>query len=263
MKFTPIHASLERFNQYKPLLNELVVRDLKVKYRRSFLGYLWSLLNPLMMMTIMTVVFSYMFRFDIPNYPLYLICGQTLWTFFNESTSASMYSVIVNGPLIRKVYIPKYIFPFSRVLSSFVTMTFSLVAILIVMLFTRVPFSFTLLLTPIPLALLLIFCMGVGMALSALAVYFRDTTHLYGVLTTAWMYLTPVFYPISVLPEKVAFLLKLNPLYHYITFFRELVLYGNVPAIGMWASCCAFSAVAFIAGLLIFRRLQNNFILYV
>lgn len=263
MKVSHIHTSLERFSQYKPLLNELVVRDLKVKYRRSFLGYLWSLLNPLMMMTIMTVVFSYMFRFDIPNYPLYLICGQTLWTFFSESTSASMYSVIVNGPLIRKVYIPKYIFPFSRVLSSFVTMSFSLVAILIVMLFTGVPFTLTLLLTPVPLALLLIFCMGLGMALSASAVYFRDITHLYTVLTTAWMYLTPIFYPISALPEKVAFLLKLNPLYHYFTFFRELVLYGNVPGIGMWITSFAFSAIAFGAGLLIFRKLQNDFILYV
>ena len=263
MKVSPNNASLERFAQYKPLMNELVVRDLKVKYRRSFLGYLWSLLNPLMMMTIMTVVFSYMFRFDIPNYPLYLICGQTLWTFFNESTSASMYSVIVNGPLIRKVYIPKYIFPFSRVLSSFVTMAFSLVAILIVMLFTGVPFSLTLLLTPIPLALMLIFCVGLGMALSALAVYFRDITHLYVVLTTAWMYLTPIFYPINALPEKVALLLKLNPLYHYITFFRELVLYGNVPGIGIWASSLAFSIAAFVAGMLIFRKLQNDFILYV
>jgi len=263
MKSSPVSDTLSRFSQYKPLLHELVLRDVKIKYRRSFLGYLWSLLNPLMMMTIMTVVFSYMFRFDIPNYPLYLICGQTLWTFFSESTSASMYSVIVNGPLIRKVYIPKYIFPFSRVCSSFVTMSFSLVAILIVMVFTGCPLSFTLLLTPVPLALLLTFCIGLGMALSLLAVYFRDITHLYTVLTTAWMYMTPIFYPVDALPEKVAFLIRLNPLYHYITFFRELVLYGNVPGIGMWLSCLGFSAAAFAAGMVIFRKLQNNFILYV
>lgn len=263
MKLPLISLSLDLFNQYKPLLKELVVRDLKIKYRRSFLGYIWSLLNPLLMMIIMSLVFSYMFRFDIPNYPLYLICGQTLWTFFSESTTMAMHSVILNGSLIRKVYIPKYIFPISRVLSSFVTMSFSLAAILIVMLFTRVPLTPTLLLVPIPLMLLLMFCMGVGMALSGLAVYFRDTIHLYGVLTTAWMYLTPVFYPISMLPEQVALLVHLNPMYHYISFFRDLVLYSTIPSLLTWVCCILSSIAVFLAGTLIFRKLQRNFILHI
>ena len=262
MKLQKIKASLSRLNRYKPLLNELVVRDMKVKYRRSFLGYVWSLLNPLMMMAIMSMVFSYMFRFDIPNYPLYLICGQTLWSFFNESTNMAMMSVIGNGSLIRKVYIPKYIFPLSRVLSGFVTMSFSLVAILIVMLVTRVPLTWNLLLFPIPLALLLLFCIGVGMALSALAVYFRDILHLYGVVVMAWMYMTPIFYPISALPEKVAFFIKFNPIYHYITFFREVVLYGTLPSAACWLGCAGYSVLALLVGALVFRKLQRNFILY-
>lgn len=250
-------------SQYKALLHELVIRDLKIKYRRSFLGYVWSLLNPLLMMAIMSAVFSYMFRFDIPNYPLYLICGQTLWAFFSEGTTLAMHAVIGNGALIRKVYIPKYIFPISRVLSSFVTMSFSLVAILIVMLVTGVPFTWSLLLTPIPLALLLIFCMGIGMALSAMAAYFRDILHLYSVLIMAWMYMTPIFYPISALPSEVAFLLKFNPMYHYITFFREAVLYGVVPEISIWIGCGLSSVVMFGIGMAIFCKLQKNFILYV
>ena len=258
-----LSASIQRLNKYKPLIHELVTRDLKVKYRRSFLGYLWSLLNPLMMMAIMSLVFSYMFRFDIPNYPLYLICGQTLWNFFNESTTASMHSVLVNGSLIRKVYIPKYIFPTSRVLSSFVTMSFSLVAILIVMLVTRVSITWKLLLLPIPLAFLLLFCMGVGMALSAFAVYFRDVLHLYNVVVMAWMYLTPIFYPVSALPEKVAFLLQFNPMYHYITFFRAVVLYGTVPEASVWVGTVGFGLLFFVAGWMIFRKLQRNFILHV
>lgn len=252
-----------QFRQYKALMRELVVRDLKVKYRRSILGYVWSLLNPLLMMTVMTVVFSYMFRFDIPNYPLYLICGQTLWTFFNESTSMAMHSVLQNGTLIRKVYIPKYIFPFSRVLSSFVTTGFSLVSILIVMLVTKVPLSVEMLLVPVPLLFLLVFCMGMGMILSALSVYFRDIVHLYGVLTMAWMYVTPIFYPISALPENVAVFLNLNPMYHFIAFFRELVLYGSVPAAGVWLSCIVSSLSVFAVGLLVFHKLQKNFILHV
>ena len=207
------------FLQYKPLLKELVSRDLKVKYRRSFLGYVWSLLNPLLMMCVMTLVFSYMFRFDIPNFPLYLITGQTLWTFFNESTNMSMYSVLQNGALIKKVYIPKFIFPISRVLSSFVTMSFSLAAIVIVMIVTKAPFYWTILLFPVPLIFLLLFATGIGMVLSALSVYFRDITHLYGVVTLAWMYLTPIFYPVSALPEEIIPIVQGNPMYSYITFF--------------------------------------------
>lgn len=262
MKPTKITAAVQQFCRYRPLLRELVLRDLKIKYRRSFLGYLWSLLNPLLMMTIMSLVFSYMFRFSIPNYPLYLICGQTLWSFFNESTNTAMTSVIYNGPLIRKVYIPKFIFPISRVLSSFVTMSFSLAAILIVMLATRVRLSRYVLLIPIPLALLLLFCMGMGMVLSALAVYFRDMLHLYSVVVMAWMYLTPIFYPISALPEGVALLIRFNPMYHYLTFFREVVLYGTLPSPHLWLGCFGFSVLSITVGLLVFRKLQRNFILY-
>lgn len=254
---------IQQIKKYKPLMNELVIRDLKVKYRRSFLGYVWSLLNPLMMMAIMSYVFSYMFRFDIPNYPLYLICGQTLWTFFNESTNMAMYSVIANGSLIRKVYIPKFIFPMSRVLSSFVTMSFSLVAILIVMIVTSVKITPTILLFPLPLLFLLIFCMGIGLILSALSVYFRDIMHLYGVLTMAWMYATPVFYPIEALPADVATVIGFNPMYHFITFFREIVLYGTVPAAHTWIWCIVASLATLVAGMTVFRKLQRNFILYV
>ena len=158
-------AMTARFEKYLPLMRELIARDLKVKYRRSVLGYLWSLLNPLLMMAILTMVFSQIFRFNIPNYPLYLICGQTLWTFFNESTNQAMYAVLSNGALLKKVYIPKYIFPISRVLSSFVTMSFSLVAIVIVLLVTRTPLYWSALLFPVPLFFLLLFSMGVGMVL--------------------------------------------------------------------------------------------------
>lgn len=255
-------SAWQHFQRYKPLLRELVVRDLKVKYRRSFLGYLWSLLNPLLMMAVMTFVFSYMFRFDIENYPLYLICGQTLWAFFNESTNMAMYSVLGNGALIKKVYIPKFIFPMSRVVSSFVTMSFSLGAILIVLLVTRAPLYWQALLFPIPLVLLLIFSMGVGMILSALSVYFRDITHLYSVITLAWMYATPVFYPTSSMPPEVVAVLKLNPMYYYLDFFRQLVLYGTIPSTVTWAICIFASLLTLAIGLIVFRKLQRNFILY-
>ena len=254
---------IDNLKKYEPLINELVKRDLKVKYRRSFLGYLWSLLNPLLMMTVMTVVFSFMFRFDIPNYPLYLICGQTLWTFFNESTNMSMYSVLQNASLIKKVYIPKYIFPISRVLSCFVTMSFSLLAIFLVMVFTGAEFHWTALLFPFPLFTLLLFSMGVGMVLSSLSVYFRDITHLYGVLTLAWMYITPIFYPVSALPPNVLMLVRCNPMYYFIDFFRELVLWGTLPAFTSWLCCLGIGVLSILLGMFVFSKLQKNFILYI
>lgn len=249
---------------YGPLLRELVIRDLKLKYRRSFLGYLWSLLNPLLMMIVMSLVFSYMFKSNIENFPLYLICGNTLFSFFSESTNMAMSSVINNGTLIRKVYVPKVVFPLSRVLSSFVTMSFSLAAVLLVMLIMRSHFYLTLLLSWVPLVFLLVFSFGISMLLSSLAVFFRDITHLYGVILMIWMYLTPIFYPLdpALFPPAVISVIKANPLYHYVTFFRSLVMLGQVPDIRSWLICAFYSALSVLVGWDIFRRLEKKFILY-
>ena len=224
-----LHNSWHNFSKYRPLIRELVTRDLKVKYRRSVLGYVWSILNPLLMMLLQTLVFSYMFRFDIPNFPLYLICGNTLFNFFNESTNMGMGSVLGNASLIKKVYIPKFIFPISRVMSSFVN---------------------------------LLFCAGMAVLLSALAVYFRDLQYLYGILTMAWMYATPLFYPISALPPFMVPVIKLNPLYHYINCMRCLVMYGTVPGPNTWFACIVCAVGVMVVGLAAFRKLQRNFILY-
>ena len=258
-----IDPILNHFNKYKPLIYELVIRDLKVKYRRSFLGYLWSLLNPLLMMGVMSFVFGSFFRSNIENYPLFLICGQTLYGFFTESTNMAMGSILANGALIRKIYIPKFIFPFSRIMSSFVTMSFSLAAILIVMIITGARFHWTLLLSIVPIFFLFLFCCGLGMILSALCVYFRDISHLWGVITLAWMYATPIFYSVDNMSERVAKIIRLNPLYHFITLFRSLVMFGTIPDIHAWLWGIGSGLAAFAVGLLVFGKLQKNFILYI
>ena len=249
--------------RYSHLIGELVKRDLRLKYRRSFLGYFWSLLNPLMMMTVMMVVFSYMFRFDIENYPLYLICGQTIFNFFNESTNKAMYSIVDNGILIKKVYVPTCVFPLAKVLSNFTTMALSLVAVLIVMVFTRVQFHFSMLLFFVPLIFLLFFAGGMGMILSGLAVKFQDVTHLYSVFTMVLMYATPIFYPIEAVPEGVARIIRLNPIYTIIYLFRELMLYGRIPAAGAWLYAAATSLAMFAVGAVLFDRMRRNFIFYI
>lgn len=258
-----VKMQYEKLMKYKPLLGRLVERDLKVKYRRSVLGYLWSLLNPLLMMVVMSAVFSYMFRYDIPNYPIYLITGQIIFTFFSEATTMAMDSVIGNASLIKKVYVPKYIFPISRVLSSFVTLLFSLVAVIIVMIFTQTPLTPVIILFPIPLLYVLLFSVGLGMVLSVCAVFFRDTRYLYGVLTTAWMYFTPIFYPIESIPDNVQRILRINPLFQFIESFRDIVLYGKVPGIQNTTACIAWCLIALLAGILLFKRKQSNFILYI
>lgn len=258
-----LKTQFEKLGRYRTLLYRLVQRDLKVKYRRSFLGYLWSLLNPLLMMAVMSVVFSHMFRFDIPNYPLYLITGQIMFTFFSESTNMAMGSIIGNESLIKKVYVPKYIFPVSRVLSCFVTLLFSLAAVVIVMLVTRVRFTPMVLLFPLPLLYVLLFSMGVGLILSVLAVYFRDITHLYGVAVTALMYLTPIFYPISSISGRIRPIIEINPLYLFIDCFREIILYGTFPTLTHTLLSIAWCLAMLIIGTLVFRRRQSNFILYI
>ena len=256
-----VHVST--FWRYKWLLYELVLRDLKIKYRSSVLGYLWSLLNPLMMMTVLTIVFSTLFRFDIPNYPVYLLSGQLIYSFFSEATNMSMSSIINSASLIKKVYIPKYTFPVSRVLSSFVTLLLSLLAMVIVMVVTQVKFTWVILFFPIPLIYILVFSIGMGLLLSVLAVYFRDVIHLYSVLLSAWMYLTPIMYPINMVPDYVKRFIFWNPMYYFVEIFRQIVLYGEWPSLEMHLICLGFALLALVTGLFVFYKNQKNFILHV
>ena len=251
------------FVKYYDLLIELVLRDIKVKYKRSVLGFAWSILNPLLMMIVMSIVFSTIFRSDIKNFPMYLITGQVIFSFFSEATNSAMMSIIGNGGLIKKVYIPKYIFPLSKVMFSFSNMIFSLVAVVIVAIATKLPITPAILLFPLPLIYVFVFSLGIGLLLASYAVFFRDLLHLYGIILLIWTYLTPIFYPITILPPSIKLLLKFNPLYVFISNFREIVLYGNVPSLFSNLLCIAYAILALIIGTLAFRRTKDKFIFYI
>ena len=255
--------SAKRLVKYSWLLQVLVERDLKIRYRRSFLGYLWSVLNPLLMMIILTIVFSNMFRFDIPQYPVYLLAGQLIFGFYSEATSMAMGSILGGAALIKKVYLPKYIFPLSRVISSFTSMLLSMIALFIVIIATDVTFSITIILLPFILVQVLVFCIGMGLLLSVLVVFFRDVQYLYSIFLTAFNYLTPIFYPESLLPEWLRELLVFNPLYNYIKFFRKITVYGQWPTMTEHLICLAFTFCMLVIGLYVFKRKQNDFILYI
>ncbi len=257
-------AYFQKFKRYFPLVQNLVSRDLKVKYRRSVLGYLWSVLNPLLMARVIHAVFSRMFRFNIPYYATYYLVGAQIFNFVIDCTSTGVMSVIDAAPLIKKVYIPKYIFPMQKCAFAFVNMLFSIVAVLVVMLIQRVPFHWTILFFFLPMLYALVFAYGMGLILSSLAVFFRDTQYLYMVFTQIWMYLTPIFYPEEVLlNSKLSFILKINPLYYYTHMLRGMVINGSMPSLNEHVMGISFAMLALIFGILIFRRLQDRFILYV
>ena len=229
---------INTFFRYKDLLRELVVRDVKLKYRRSFLGYVWSILNPLLIMLVMTLVFSQMFQRGIENFPVYLLTGQALFDFMNNATHMSMYSVLDNGALIKKIYVPKYIFTLSKVTSSLIDLIFSMGALILVMLITRTPFS--------PYF------------------FFRDIQYIYNAITVAWMYVTPMFYPIDLLPDGLRKLVEYcNPMYYYIQFFRDLVLYRHFTTPRIFVGCWVMAFIMLTIGLGVFKKTQDNFILYI
>lgn len=253
-----------RFFAYKDLLKELVIRDLKLKYRRSILGYLWSVLNPLLVMLVMTAIFTRVFRFEIENYPVYLLSGQLLFNFFSEATNSALTSITGNAALLKKTYVPKYIFTFSKVTSSLVNLAFSLVALLFVMLITGVPITWKAFISISPLLQLYVFSIGMGMLLASLTVFFRDIQYIYSVILTAWMYATPIFYPEGSLDGRLGVFVKtFNPLYHYISQFRAVMIYGTYPSLNSMAIGWGFALFFLILGSWSFLRTQDKFILYI
>lgn len=255
--------------RFMPLLKNLVSKDFKIKYRRSFLGVAWSVLNPLLTMLVLTVVFNVILRIDVgTDFATYYIVGSSLWNFFSESTSTSLGSILASGALIRKVYIPKYIFPIEKCVFSLVNFSFSLIAVLAVMLIRGVYPTWTALLFPLPVFYCFVFVCGMSLFLSAVTVYFRDIEHLYGVLLTMWIYLTPMLYPttlLDTLPENVAFIKTIvmnNPMTHYIEFFRDVVMRGTIPGLEENMVCIETALITFIFGAVVFKKAEGKFILH-
>lgn len=258
-----MHRLIANFKKYTPLLTELVARDVKTKYRRSVLGVMWTILNPLLMMLVLSIVFSHLFRFDIENYQIYLLSGQVIFNFFSEATNNGMNAIIMNSPLIKKVYVPKYIFVLSRTISSVINLMASFSALIVVMLFMRIEINYTVVLAIIPISLLIIISFGVGMILATYAVKFRDIVHLYSIFTTVLMYLTPVIYPMSQLPSLVRKIVLLNPLTSILEMFRGFMMYGTMPDIytALMAIIPSFGFMAL--GCYVFYKNQDSFILNV
>ncbi len=253
------------FKKYSFLLKELISRDFKVKYKRSVLGILWSLLYPLLNMAVMALVFSNIFKFSTPgvNYLVYVLSGLVMFSYFSEASNLAMSSIVANFSLINKIYIPKYIFPLSKCLFVGINFLLTLIPLYIVIFATGTGINIYHLVLPYAYICLFIFTLGMGLILATISVFLRDMFYIYGIVITLWTYLTPIMYDISLISPKLQVFFKLNPMYHYINFIRRVILYNEMPSLLTFGMCALSSLVVLAIGLILFKKNQDKFIYYV
>lgn len=253
---------IENFKKYRFLLTELVKKDIKLKYRRSYLGILWTLLEPLLTMIVLTIVFGGMFGNKDPQFPVYILTGRLLYTYFSNSTKSSTKSIRSNSGMIKKVYVPKYMYPLSTILSNYVTFLISLIILVVVGLVFKVKIGRHTLFAVVPLFTLFLLTLGIGLILATLSVFFRDLEYLWGVVLMLVMYTCAIFYKADRLKEA-AWILKINPLYSCIYNFRTAILGTAQYPLSryhiVFSLVCAMGSIAI--GLIIFYRNQDDFIL--
>jgi ABC-type polysaccharide/polyol phosphate export permease len=258
---TPALEELSEVWNYRNLIYQLTRRDILTRYKRSFLGIAWTMLNPLGMMLVLTVAFSEIFRFDTTySYPAYVLSGLMIWNFFSQTSTAAMVNLVWGGGLLHRIYVPRTSFALAAILTGMVNVLFALVPLILVMAFTGVPLRASLLFFPIPLFFLACFSLGVGLLISTFAVYFPDVAEMYQIAILGWMYLTPVIYPESILPDAYRFwMTHLNPMYYMVNLFRLPVYYGQMPGWGDLLPAAVVGLVTLLAGWLVFTRRASEF----
>lgn len=269
---TKILGIFGNFKRYWFLMTQLIARDFKVKYKRSVLGVIWSLLNPILMMTVMAIVFSQMFKFKVEgiNYLVYLMTGIILFNYFSQASNMAMTSVVENFSLINKIYIPKYVFPIAKCLFIGIDFLLTLVPWLGIIALSyfglgeyTCHFNIYYLVLPYIFFCMLLFTIGMGLFLSCVSVFLRDVFHIYSIVLTLWNYLTPVFYSIEILPSKLQHLMQFNPLYQFLTATRTVVVYEQMPSFTSLGICTLFGVGMLLIGSFIFKKKQDKFIYYI
>jgi lipopolysaccharide transport system permease protein len=250
----------------KELLWNLVVKELKVRYKNSILGFLWALLNPLLMMIIFTIVFSVLMKggMQIKHYPLFLLCGYLPWIFFNNSISESTTSITLNGSLINKVYFPREFLPISKILSSLVNFIFAIVVLIPFLLIFGMHLDWTIIFLPVVILLQLLFAIGLGLFFSSLNVFFRDVGNLIEILMMTWMFLTPLWYPVQLVianAPKYLYLYLLNPMASFVVLYRYLLFNHDLPKLVGYSSMIVLlsTIIVFFGGYFVFNKLEPEF----
>ena len=249
--------------RYRELIWALALKELKLRYKRSVLGFLWALLNPLLLMLVTTLVFSTLLRMSIKNYAIFVLSMILPWTFFSQSLAYAAESVVGNGELLKKIRVAKVVFPLAAVTSNMINLLLSLIPLILIVLVMRHPFYITWLYLPVPLLALTIFTVGATFFFATANVYYRDVAHILQVVLQVWFYITPILYEVKLFPAQYQWIFKLNPLIFVMNGFRLSIYYGMLPqAQSILASfVCAF--LALFIGFAVFRRYQNQFVYYV
>lgn len=249
--------------RYRDLVGALVARELKVRYRRSAIGFLWTMLQPLLTMLVFQVVFSALFRFDLPNYPVYALAGILFWNFFNQSIVSSMNSLRGNAGLLQKLPVPKAVFPLATVISGVINLCFALIPLFLLLIVTGHPLRPALAFLPLAILLAALFTLGAGLLLSPLAVFFHDVVELVGVLLTLLMYLTPIFYPKEIVPPQLLWLVRFNPVRSILEVFRDPIYQGEIPPVSHFTVALGIAVLALALGAWTFRRSSDRIPFYV
>ena len=249
--------------RHRDLVRALVARDLKVRYRRSAIGFLWSMLQPLLTMLVLTLVFSAIFRFNLRNYPVYALAGILFWNFFSQSITASMNSLRGNAHLLTKLPVPRAVFPVATVIAGVVNLLLALVPLFLILLVTGHPLRPALLFLPVPILLAALFTLGAGLLLSPLAVFFSDIMEMVGVGLTLLMYMTPVFYPLDIVPERMRWAVRYNPIRSVLEVFRDPIYYGKIPPLSHLAVAVSAVLLALLVGIVAFRKSSDRIPFYV
>jgi ABC-type polysaccharide/polyol phosphate export permease len=246
--------------QYRHVLQQLVTQQLLARYRRTVFGYLWTILNPLMMMAVSAVVFSHMFRFGLRDYAIFLFAATVPWNFFNSCLVQAGSSIVANENLIKKIYIPKIVFPFSVATGTLLDSLFGLVALFIIAFVVGAKPSWALLFLPVSFAILYVFTVGAALLLAVMMVYFRDLQHLIAVMLQALFFLTPIMYQLEGLSPRMQHVLRFNPLLYFINLFRAPIYQSMLPTTSTLLIACGLAVVSFAIGILVFRAYEDKLI---
>ena len=248
----------DTFSEKKFLLKQLVKRDLTSKYKDSVLGIAWSFLNPLLIMIVFTAIFSMLFGRQIENYAVYFLSGRLIFDFYTAGTKGGMRSVKGNGEILKKIYVPKYMFTVSTVCYEFINFLISVVILFMVMFVTGDSFHLTAVYAIIPLFLLVVLIFGIGLILAVCNTYFTDVGYLYNVFSLILMYASAIFYPMEIVPVTVQKIFSLNPVYCAITTFRECVIYGLVPNVNALLYLGVFAVTTLAIGIILFNMYNKK-----
>lgn len=255
----PIVEEALALRQYRDLITQFISRSLITRYKRSALGIAWTLLNPILTMLILTLVFSQVFRFDVVNYPVYILAGHTAWLFFSTATVTAMSDMVYSGNLFQRIYVPKTVFPISAVGAGLVNFLLALIPLFLIAAVIGVKITSALLVMPLSILLLVAFTLGLSLILATGAVFFADMQPIYEVLLTLWMYSTPIIYPIEIIPPRLQGIFKLNPMYYLVDLFRAPLYDGIIPDAQTWIIGAAFAVATLVLGSWLFTSKSNEY----